>query len=256
MQLHVASTGAGLPVIILHGLFGSGDNWAGVAKKLSNRFRVLLPDLRNHGRSPHSPIMDYPTMAADVLELMDRENLDQAHLIGHSMGGKVAMTAALTAPERISRLVVVDIAPKAYDRHHDHILDAMLKLDPASCRSLSDLESCLAADVPDAQVRRFLLKSVQRTPNGTYQWKLAVEEIAENYDNIAAGVSGANVFTGPTLFTKGELSDYISSGDEPAIKKLFPRAVTSTIPRADHWVHADNPTDFLAVLEQFLDSPK
>ena len=252
MRLHCQSLGAGLPVLILHGLFGSSDNWLGFARNLASQYRVLVPDFRNHGKSPHSAEMNYPVMAEDLRELLDKHRAQSATVIGHSMGGKVAMQLALDHPERVSGLVVVDIAPRRYDRKHDHILSGLLGLDISRQKTRLEIETALSPSIPDSAVRRFLLKGVESDGQGGFRWRMGIREIAENYDRLGEAVHSSNPFQEPVLFIRGERSDYIASTDEPAIRRLFPKAHFAAIPRAGHWVHADNPGEFEETVMRWL----
>nr|QRD81034.1 lipolytic protein [uncultured bacterium] len=244
----------GPPLLILHGLLGSSDNWHTLASKaFAPHFRVFTLDLRGHGRSPHARPIDYPTMAADVLAFMDAHEIDRAHVLGHSMGGKVAMELALTAPERVDRLVVVDIAPRAYEPRHRVILDALQAIDPARYDSRRAIDEALAAHVPEAPIRQFLLKNLQYDPDTRrYTWQMDLEGLIRYYDRINEAIADGRQFTGPVLFVKGEHSDYITEADLPAIRRLFPAARLVTIPGAGHWVHADAPEAFAREVLAFL----
>jgi pimeloyl-ACP methyl ester carboxylesterase len=252
MRLHFESFGAGFPVVILHGLFGSGDNWLRFARELEPNHRVVLPDHRNHGRSPHAGTMTHAEMAQDVRELMQHLGLAEAHVIGHSLGGKTAMQMALDHPELVRSLVVVDIAPRKYEGKHDAILDALLGLDLGSLSSRQEIEIALAPAIPDLQVRRFLLKGIERTAEG-FRWRMGIREIADNYSTLSEAVSGERAYEGPCMFVRGELSTYLLPGDEPGIRSLFPKAEFATVAKASHWVHADNPEGFNEAVLGFLE---
>ncbi len=252
MHLHVKQLGQGEPLVLLHGLFGSADNWFSVAPKLAEKFHVVAADLRNHGQSPHDATMDYPLMAADVDELFAACRFTRASVIGHSMGGKVAMQFALDFPQRLKKLVVVDIAPRAYSRAHDNILDTLLALDLASFNSRQQIEDALATEIPSLDLRRFLLKSAGRDDRGAFFWKMNLPAIAANYPRLCAAVGEGNPFNGPTMFLRGGMSDYISLTDEVEIRQQHPAAVIETIPAAGHWVHADAPEEFARLVLGFL----
>jgi pimeloyl-ACP methyl ester carboxylesterase len=192
-------------------------------------------------------------MAADVRRLMDEQWIHEAYLIGHSMGGKVAMRLALDEPDRIRKLIVVDIAPKAYDRKHDTIIDAMLKLDPRSASSRDDLDRALAHDIPEKAIRLFLLKNIKRNKDGGYTWQSNLSSIAKNYDRILEEVRG-EPYRGPACFIRGENSPYILAEDENPVRGIFPPARFVTIKGAGHWVHAEAPELFLENTRQFLAS--
>ncbi len=252
MNFHHRHYGAGPPLIILHGLFGSLDNWATLAREWGRRFEVWMFDARNHGRSEHREVMDYPAMAQDLAEFMDRHGLEAASVLGHSMGGKTAMHAALTAPSRIERLVVVDIAPRSYARAHDDLLRALLAADPGGFTDRRQADAAMAASVPDEPTRRFLLKNLARIERGGFRWKMNLEVIGRSYDALRGWNPPAGRFDGPTLVVRGGRSRYVMEEDRETIQHLFPRAVIATIPQAGHWVHADAPADLTRVLIPFL----
>lgn len=252
MQLHFKQIGQGEPLVLLHGLFGSGDNWFGVAPKLAEKFHVLMPDLRNHGHSPHHPEMDYPLMAADVETFFAAQGIESAHVIGHSMGGKVAMQFALDFPALVRKLVVVDMAPRAYKRVHEPIFEALLALDLAAFQTRSEMEETLAPKIPSLNLRRFLLKNLGRDEHGKFFWKMNLRGVAENYSRLGQVLATDHHFEGPTLFIRGGKSDYINAADEDEIKRLFPASNLQTIPIANHWVHADAPAEFLKLVLEFL----
>ena len=252
MQLHFKQLGQGEPLVLLHGLFGSADNWFSIAPKLAERFHVFAADLRNHGQSPHDADMSYPLMAADVEEFFAANGLASASVIGHSMSGKVAIQLAVDFPQRVKKLVVVDIAPRAYARAHDNILDALLALDLASFTSRQQIEDSLAKQIPSLYLRRFLLKSAGRDDGGRFFWKMNLPAIAANYSRLCTAVDEGRPFTGPTMFIRGGRSDYINPADEVEIRRQFPAAVIETIPAAAHWVHADAPEEFARLVLDFL----
>jgi len=252
LRLHFQSFGSGEPLVVLHGLFGSGDNWHGFAQRFATRFRVILPDARNHGLSPHDREMSYAVMAADVRELMAEQGIGPAHVLGHSMGGKTAMELALSVGGQVRSLVVVDMAPRAYAPHHEHILEALCGLELAQYRDRRQIEEALAQAVPDLGVRRFLLKSLARDASGGLQWKLGLEGIRENYPRLNEALAGGRAWSGSCLFVRGGSSDYVSEGDEAAITAPFPAARFCAIPGAGHWVHADAPELFETVVSNFL----
>ena len=224
MQLHFKQLGHGEPLILLHGLFGSADNWFGVAPKLAENFHVLIPDLRNHGQSPHSAEMNYSLMAADVENFFAAQKIESAHVVGHSMGGKVAMQFALDFPVRVKKLVVVDMAPRAYQRAHDYIFEALLELDLNLFQTRAEIEVALEPEIPSLNLRRFLLKNLGRDEQGKFFWKLNLRGVAENYPRLGEVLSLQNHFEKPTLFIRGGKSDYIRVGDELEIKQRFPMA--------------------------------
>lgn len=243
---------------MLHGLFGSLDNWLGVAPKLAETFTLFLVDLRNHGSSPHDSEMSYSVMADDLAEFFDGQKLDRANLIGHSMGGKAAMQFALNYPERVEKLVVVDISPRASPLDHEEIFRALLAFDLRRYQSRQQMEEALAPEIPDLVVRRFLLKNLRpvraASPSASshFEWRIPLEILFEAYPNICEAIPSHAPFPGPALFVRGGKSHYIAENGLPQIQKLFPHARIETIATAGHWVHADAPEEFLRRVSPFL----
>jgi pimeloyl-ACP methyl ester carboxylesterase len=239
------------PLVILHGLLGSLDNWHSFARRLSEHLPVHSLDARNHGRSPRSDEFDYDVMADDVHSYCAEHTLNSIYLLGHSMGGKTAMMLALKHPSLVERLIVVDIAPKEYEPHHDHIFDALDELDLASVSRRQQVDQALSERIENAATRQFLLKSLQRTDNGRYRWKFNLEIIRRHYKDVNRRIEGGQ-FIKPALFVRGQKSDYILQTDIPMIRSLFPSATIITISGAGHWVHADEPDAFTAAVSGFL----
>ncbi|HEV2695460.1 MAG TPA: alpha/beta fold hydrolase [Verrucomicrobiae bacterium] len=252
MQLNFKQLGQGESLVLLHGLFGSADNWFGVTPKLAEKFHLFILDLRNHGQSPHDAAMDYPLMAADVAEFFAAQDLKQASVIGHSMGGKVAMQFAVDFPERVKKLVVVDMAPRAYQRTHTPIFDALLALDLQQYQTRGEIETVLEPKIPSLNLRRFLLKNLGRDNGGKFFWKMNLRGVADNYSRLGEVLGGAKTFGGPTLFIRGGKSNYIADADESDILRWFPQATVQTITTANHWVHADAPEEFVRLVLDFL----
>lgn len=252
MELHHQCHGEGAPLLILHGLLGSLDNWQNISHRLGNTFRVCALDLRNHGRSPHSDDFNYDVMTEDLLEFLDAHQIERTRLMGHSMGGKTAMHFALKHSDRMEKLVVVDIAPRAYPPSHLPIFDALLSLDLASLRERSEVDRALAEKIREVPVRQFLLKNLARNEQGGLCWKPNLPVIRKNYDRLNEEIKTDSTFDGPTLFIKGAKSDYINDSDRAMIEKLFPNATLTSIPQAGHWVHADAPKEFVEVVGNFL----
>lgn len=252
LALHYHSFGDGRPLIILHGLFGSSNNWRTLAEKLGERFRVFVVDQRNHGNSPHSEEFSFPAMAEDLRLFMEEHGLARASVLGHSMGGKTAMEFALRHPGMVEKLVVVDIAPHAYPPDHDEILDAMAELDLASYSSRASIEEALARRLPDVRVRQFILTNLKRFAGGRYAWKINLDVVRRKYGEITKAQTSDIPFRGPALFLRGELSRYVREEDLSDIRRLFPAAGLRTIAGAGHWVHADKPGDFLRLVIDFL----
>ncbi len=252
LSLHFKSSGQGPALIVLHGLFGSLDNWATLAKAFAEDHSVFLVDQRNHGRSPHAEPWDYPTMAEDLHDFMDQQGIMQAHLLGHSMGGKVVMTFAGAYPERIDRLIVADMGIRQYQPHHQEILKALTELDLANLSSRQDAQDFLASQIQDPSVVAFLLKSLGRDEEKMFQWKFHLKVIARDYDHILAPVSLDFAFEGPTLFLTGADSNYVRKEDHEEIKQHFPAATFEEIKGAGHWIHADQPVAFTESVLGFL----
>jgi esterase len=254
MQLHFKEFGAGRPLVILHGLFGSSDNWGGIAPELAGQFHIFALDLRNHGQSPHSDEMTYPVMARDVVEFLDGQGLQSAAVLGHSMGGKVAMQLALDFPERVERLIVADIASRVYAPEYEPYFQGMLALDLKKFKSRQQMEEVLAPAVPDLVIRRFLLKNLGYDSEGSYFWKINLPGIHKNYPHICEAISSGKLYSKPALFLSGGKSNYVSEADKPLISKLFPNARFQIIPQARHWIHADAPEEFVGMVSQFLNT--
>jgi esterase len=252
MRLNFQVQGEGFPLIILHGFLGSSDNWRVASKRLGERYKVYSIDLRNHGCSPHSDIMNYAVMSQDVCDFMDDRGFSSSFVLGHSMGGKVAMQFATEFPNRVEKLIVVDIAPKAYPASHRPILSALSTLELKAYKSFGEVDGALAAAIPEASLRQFLLKNLTRDKDGGLSWKIDLEAIARNYDNLAAAIAPRQSFNRPACFIRGGQSNYIRDDDISLIQKTFPRAEIKTIPNAGHWVHADAPEEFLEIVTDFL----
>lgn len=252
-KLHFREYGdTGPQLVILHGLLGSSGNWQGVARSLAENRRVLVPDLRNHGRSPHHPDTDYHAMASDVRALLQARDMDSVDLVGHSMGGKVAMTLALTRPRRIRSLVVVDMAPRDYPLYHRDLLDALLDQNLSGITSRREMELNLTARVPDPRVRLFIMQNLVRDGD-QYRWRVNLSAIAAHLKALAGFPDFTGIFPGPCLFLRGDQSDFITDTDLPVIRRWFPRARISAVAGAGHWVHVDRPKAFQKVLQGFLE---
>jgi esterase len=253
MQLHYEQYGEGHPLIILHGLFGSLENWRTLSKIFSRSFQVFALDQRNHGRSPHSSEFSYPAMVEDLREFMEEQELPSAHLIGHSMGGKTAMLFAVTYPDLVDKLLVVDIAPKAYARGHDEVFRAMFSLGLSTLRSRQEADAVMTETIPDLALRQFLLKNLEREDTGSFRWRIGLEEIHTNYAEMIRALDwNQRQFAQPTLFIRGANSDYIKDTDMVMITSIFPQAQFTNIPHAGHWVHAEKPQEFARIALNFL----
>ncbi len=240
------------PVLLLHGLFGSANNWLGVVKRLQEDYRLILPDLRNHGRSPHHPQMDYPAMAGDLLALLDRLELENASLVGHSMGGKAAMWLALNQPERVGRLLVGDIAPVGYPNRFAEIFAGLCELPLASLPSRESADQRLARRVPNDAVRQFLLQNLVRQPAG-WAWRFNLPVLSGSIDALAGFPPDQGLsYAGETMFLYGERSDYVKPEYRETIERLFPHARLRILPGVGHWLYAEQPEAFSRVVRAFL----
>jgi pimeloyl-ACP methyl ester carboxylesterase len=242
------------PIILLHGLFGSSANWGTIARRLADRYHGVVPDLRNHGQSSHHPANDYPSMAADVLALMDLLSLSRVAMVGHSMGGKVAMHLALTTPQRVERLAVIDMSPVRYTHDFNEVLRAFGAVDLSTVRSRADADAQMRLVLPAGGVRAFLLQNLTKQA-GRWSWRLNLAALAAAQKQIIGFPDHADAanFSRPTTFIHGELSDYVQPSHHDAIAALFPKASLCEVPAAGHWVYADRPEGFMACLEPFLD---
>ncbi|RMG29163.1 MAG: alpha/beta fold hydrolase [Bacteroidetes bacterium] len=252
MKLNYKTYGQGPALIILHGLFGSLDNWVSHARALSELFSVYVLDQRNHGKSPHSSEWNYELMALDLLEFMDDQGIFRAHLLGHSMGGKTAMQFAGMEPDRIDKLIVADMAPKAYPPHHREILETLIQLDVSKLSSRQQADQLMQQGIAEASVRQFLLKSLLRQPGDGFRWKYNLPVIYAKYEEVLKAIELPFPFEGPSLFLYGTRSNYILPEDHELIRKQFPRARFQAIKGAGHWLHADAPEAFLQAVKEFL----
>lgn len=251
MELFYREFGKGEPLIILHGLFGSADNWMTQAKMLAEHYHVYTIDQRNHGLSPHSPDHDYLSMAEDLNGFFVQHKIKEAIVLGHSMGGKTAMNFAVQYQSKTKKLVIVDIMPKPYPIHHDKILRGLkaLNLSSLTSRNQADIELAKFVDEPD--VRQFLLKNLSREQGGGFTWKLNLFAIDQNIEEMGAGLVVNGQYLGPSLFIIGERSNYYSFGDEELIKKYFPNFSLVEMPTG-HWVQAEKPVEFVQEVLRFL----
>jgi pimeloyl-ACP methyl ester carboxylesterase len=252
MNLAFEVVGKGEPLIILHGFLGSSDNWRVMSRRLGAHYKVFTADLRNHGRSPHSDIFDYDVMAADLREFMEQQSLRSIVLLGHSMGGKVAMKFAIDYSEQVDQLIIVEIGPKPYEPSKRYLLEALRALDLTRYKSFAEVDAALAAEIPRESLRKFLLKNLARDNNGRLHWKVHLEAIYRNYDKLAQGIAPGRTFDKPTLFIRGGKSNYIQDDDVPLIRQIFLQSDIATLPEAGHWAHIDSPEDFSQTVLNFL----
>ncbi len=260
MKLFYRKYGSGPVMIILHGLYGSSDNWITIARKLENHYTVLLPDLRNHGASPHSPTHTYAEMVDDLLGFFEDNHLENAYLIGHSMGGKVAMQFAAENPEKVNKLMIVDIAPKNYlagnsfykhIRQHELILELLENPDLSQYQSRKELDDFFSSRIKEETVRHFLLKNIHRTHAGLFEWKMNAGVLRKAFKSMVSEVTmdwfeeRLPITNYPVTFVRGQKSDYISDADWLEIRKIYPEAKLIDIPDAGHWLHAEQPDLFI-----------
>lgn len=254
MQLFYRHFGKGQPLIILHGLFGQSDNWVTIGRRLSERFSVYIPDLRNHGRSPHDAIHSYPAMVDDLAGFLETCRIEKPVLVGHSMGGKTAMAFAFRYPEKVAALAVIDISPRQYPESPEvkKVISEMQQIVPEQFRTLREIEKYLQQRVADPQVRMIALKNLCYETPGKPAWRLNLEAISHNLGQIFESVETDRTYNGPALFVRGGKSGYVVDEDIPLIKRYFPSALIKTIPGATHWIHADAPEELVNVLNGFL----
>lgn len=243
-------------MILLHGLFGSAANLGIVARGLAPHFTTWSLDVRNHGHSPHASSMTYPEMATDVVAFMDQQGIASCPVLGHSMGGKIAMQLAMDFPDRVSKLVVADVAPVDYPPHHEAILAGLEQVELAATRSRAEADAILADNVPEASVRAFLLKSLQKDDQGVFHWLMNRSAIQENYACLGSAnkssASQGQAYAGEVLFIKGGDSDYILPQHQAAVTGFFPRAQLKVIDGTGHWLHAEKPVIFNRLVQRFL----
>lgn len=262
MELFFRYKGTGPPVVILHGLYGSSDNWLSVAGMLGGRYSVYIPDLRNHGRSPHHPASDYDSMCADIEEFVARHVRGRFTILGHSMGGKLAVTYAARNPSSIAALIVADISPfnpmppsEKITRFHIRVLDALNDPKLLENSSRVEIEEKLSLITGDRRVAAFLLKNLQRSNHGRFTWRLNTQALKASLDSIMGPVKIESelIITGfPVLFIRGGESDYLPENHLPSITRVFPAAELKTIAGAGHWLHAEKPEIFTKIVTDFL----
>ena len=253
MELNHKTFGQGPPLLILHGLFGTLDNWQTLAKRWAEHYTVVIIDQRNHGRSPHTDAHTYPLMAEDLKAFMEANWMYHATLLGHSMGGKTVMQFATHYPEMVEKMVIVDIGPKTYPGGHETIIKALndLPLDGINDRKAAD--AFLAERIADFGVRQFLLKNLSRNKKGGYEWKMNLPILTKYYPDILENIEAEENYDGPSLFIRGEKSNYIQDEDYETIQSHFPMAHLVTIPDAGHWVHAEQPKALFDTVTHFLE---
>ena len=251
MELYYRELGQGQPIVMLHGIFGSSDNWLTQSRLFSSNYKTYAVDLRNHGQSPHDDVFDYPAMVGDLEKFMEEKGINDPVLIGHSMGGKVVMNFAVAHPGKVQKLIVVDIAPKPYDMENYVVLKGLnaIEIDRVTTRQEADEQ--LARFVDEADVRQFLLKNLQRKPEGGFRWKLNLPAITANIARIGLSLQFEGKYDKPTLFVRGSRSNYIKDHDFDRIRAIFPTAEIETLD-AGHWVPAEKPTEFVELVSAWL----
>lgn len=266
MELYFRKSGSGDPLIVLHGLYGSSDNWYSIGRELASEMTVYLVDQRNHGHSPHHPVHNYDAMSDDLNGFMERHGINKSVVLGHSMGGKTALFFGLRHPHKVKKMIIVDISPLGYNAHrdspesliHERIINALLSVHPDQIKTRVEADRQLEKTIAPMPIRQFLLKNLKRTPQGRFQWAMNIQVIADNLPAIYTSIIPGDFSPGqvmprfPLLFIKGAYSGYIRRRDEEAIRHYFPWAEIETIPGAGHWVHTEQPAAFLSSVRNFL----
>lgn len=254
MKLFYRKFGQGPPLIILHGVLGISDNWVTMGKQLGEHHTVYIPDQRNHGQSPHSNTFNYYALMDDLAEFIETHQLKNPIIMGHSMGGKVAMHFALEYPQWVQRLIVVDMSVRAYSERtvHRRIIQAMESVNFNHLTTRKAIGEKLQEQLPEDRLRLFVMKNLYRPTPGQMAWRINLQGISENMENILEGLNHQGQYNGPALFVRGGASDYIANEDFDAITALFPQASVQTIAGASHWVHADAPEALCEILNHFL----
>ena len=251
MKLHYQQSGEGKPLIIIHGLFGSSDNWKAISNRLSSVHNVISVDLRNHGRSPHASDQSYSAMANDIAELAEELKLSEMDVLGHSIGGKTAIALAAEYPALINKLMVIDIAPRAYEDRHSEIFKALLAINLSQYSKRSEVDAVLAKDIADMAVRQFLLMNLNISEQGL-SWRNNLKAQYANYQQLLESVALGKQIAIPSCFIRGGLSDYITDEDCASIKQQFTDCQIETVSGVGHWVHAEAPDLFINLAQSFF----
>ncbi len=256
MDLFYRELGEGHPLIIIHGLFGSSDNWLSQAKKLSAYYKVYLIDARNHGQSPHNLEHNYTVMSHDLIRFIETQQLSNPFILGHSMGGKLLMKFMSLYPHVAAKAIVADISPRYYTRHHDHILEGLTSIPLETLGSRQEADDLLGKFIPALGERQFLLKNLYRNEEGKFKWRMNLPVLVAQIENIGEGLSLDCRIDTPTLFINGGASNYVTAEDYNLINQLFTHPFYKTIPGVGHWLHAEKPEEFIAAVTNFLESTK
>jgi len=253
--LHSKITGEkGKHLLIFHGLFGQSDNWATLSKRYAEQYTVHAIDLRNHGRSFHSDEMSFSAMTQDILDYLNHHGIENCYLMGHSLGGRSVIDFSFSHPEKVKKLIVVDMAPKGYPPHHQGIIKALNAVDFDQVKKRSDVEEILKQFIPEMGTRQFLLKNVYHAESGKYAFRFNLKTLTDSYEEIVGTDLSTEIFEKPTLFLRGDKSDYILDDDFDMIYRHFPQAEIQTISNSGHWIHAENPQEFHEKTVSFLES--
>ncbi len=252
MKLHYRKYGAGPPLIILHGLFGSSDNWHNLARRWGEFFTVYAIDQRNHGSSPHESAMDYRELAHDLGQFMDQQRLDPAYIVGHSMGGKVAMLFASQYPDRVVGLAILDIGIAEVTGQHAAILEVLAQVNLGDHSSRIDIEETLEQFIGSAPIRQLLIKNIMRRVDDSFAWKFNHEALLDHYEDLITALDLPDAFPGPILFLRGDLSSYLEAELSPEVLGIFPYAQLQTIAGAGHWLHAEQPDMVFSRIRDFF----
>lgn len=241
-------------LLIFHGLFGQSDNWATLSKRYAENYTVHAVDLRNHGRSFHAPEMSFSAMSQDISNYLVHHQIQSCYLMGHSLGGRAVMEFSFSNPDKIEKLIVVDMAPKAYPPHHQGIIKALNEVDFEKIEKRSDVEEVLKQYIPEIGTRQFLLKNVYHVENGKYDFRFNLKILTDSYGEMVGTDLSTEIFDKPALFLRGDKSNYIMDEDFDLIHRHFPKAEIQTVVNAGHWIHAENPTEFYDKTIAFLEN--
>jgi esterase len=265
MELFFRRLGSGKPIVILHGLYGSSDNWYTIGRALADQYEVFIPDQRNHGNSPHHPDHDYPAMSDDLNDFFIHHSLDRAVILGHSMGGKTALAFGFKYPEKVEKMIVVDISPFGYNEtsapeviSHEKIMRSLMALQPETLKSRQDADNRLQKHISSEPVRQFLLKNLKRNSEGIFYWSMNLPVLQQHLTDIYASIMRSeqirpeDIPVFPLLFIKGKNSGYLGKEEFDDIRHLFPHAELAEIAGAGHWVHAEQPDEFLKTIRNFI----